>query len=271
VTFGLWNGSKFIQISSDQVFDGQSGSLDVSATPNPITAQGRVHTAIEEFVASGYAADNNFMILRTSWLYSFDETIACPCELNIAKKIKEQAEGQTEISVANNIMGRPILVENLVKGIPNLFFSDISGIQHIGSLNSCSLAEFAEGIVPGVTVNGYVATSAQNYIDDPILGEHTINNNTLELSFHKDEFKMNLLTWELNMDCFTAKSLTALPDYAPLLYPMWLFMEPDFLNSPNKQQFLADLETNGTILNYFDSIEEYNIDLQLLNYFFPVV
>jgi len=71
--FGLWNGSKFIQISTDQVSDGQEvSSLISSDTPSaeltPTTAQGRVHKEIEHFIASGYGSDNNYIILMRTIL-----------------------------------------------------------------------------------------------------------------------------------------------------------------------------------------------------------
>jgi len=275
-TFGLWNGSKFIQISTDQVSDGQVSSLlapDTASTElTPSTAQGRVHKEIEDYIASGYSSDNNYMILRTSWLYSFGEDTGCSCELNLSKKIKEYAQGKTHLDIPNNIYGKPILVEKIAKELPDLFFSDVFGVQHIGSYDSCSLSDFATSVVSssGISVSGYEVLSAQGFVDDPILGEHNIDNEVHELSFQKEEFNLNLLKWEIYFDCYTAKSLDAVPAYADVLYPIWLFMEEGLgLDSTvDKKQFLLDIQAAGTILDYYDTIEEFNIDLLIVEYFF---
>jgi len=276
-TFGLWNGSKFIQMSTDQVSDGQATSSllspDTDSTSlSPITAQGRVHKEIEEYIASGYAQDNNYMILRTSWMYSYDDSTSCYCELNLAKQIKEFAQGKLSIDIPNNIYGRPILVEKIAKDIPSLFFSDVFGVHHIGSMDSCSLSDFATSVVSssGISVSGYEVISAQDFINDPVLGEHTINNEVHELSFHKDEFNLNLLKWDIYFDCYTAKTLTAAPSFSDSLYPMWLFMEDSdgFDLAVDKKQYLLDMQTAGTVLNFYDTVEEFNVDLEIVDYFF---
>ncbi len=278
MTFGLWNGSKFIQISSDQVFDGTSSASESSAT-SPITEKGRVFDELEKFLASGYADYNNFLVLRTSWLYSYDDSES-KYELNLSRELSKYVENKESVILPNNIYGRPFLIEYLAKKIPDFFFSDAVGIKHLGSFDFCSLYDFSLKVLNTSDTSKIIpqqVSSTEGYTQDPILGQHTINNAPHDLTFfdkelntkrHRVEYYLNLIKLDLFVDCYKNKTLAVMPNIIQKLYPMWEFMRDEFINSPNKKQFLIDLESNGKILDYFNSIEEYQIDLQIVDYFF---
>jgi len=269
VTYGLWNGAKFIHFSTDQVFDGQSAYLKTDAR-NPLTSLGSVHAQVEEFIASGYAADNNFLILRTSWLHSYDETTTSDFELNLAKQIKTLAEGQSTLDVPSNIQGRPSIVEHLVPEAMRLVFEDHYGVQHLGSRDVCSLSDFASDILSGsgVVVNSFAVSGSGFITDNPIIGDHNIDNVgvTLEYPAHT-----NLVGWASQSACFKLKSLGGIPSFYDLLYPMEDFMHVDFQNAPDKKQWLLDIATAGTVLSYFDNQSDYDRDLAIVDYMFPAV
>jgi dTDP-4-dehydrorhamnose reductase len=138
-------GAKFIHISTDYVFSGESTSAwKINDKTNPTSAYGRTKLAGEEKVLSAYA--ENTLIFRTAWLYS-------PWKRNFVKAILRLAsEDYKQIPVVNDQMGQPTSAIDLATRIIEIASSRInSGIFHATNSGSATWFDFAAEIM---TING---------------------------------------------------------------------------------------------------------------------
>jgi dTDP-4-dehydrorhamnose reductase len=130
-------GSRFIHISTDYVFDGNSSSpYKTTDAPNPQSAYGRSKLAGEIAVQESGA---DYQIFRTAWLYGasgncFPKTVA--------RVLKEQ--GQME--VVHDQVGQPTWTKDLAELI--IAHQDVDAsmrprIVHATASGSCSWFEFA--------------------------------------------------------------------------------------------------------------------------------
>lgn len=138
-------GAKFIHISTDYVFSGESTSAwKINDKTNPTSAYGRTKLAGEEKVLSAYA--ENTLIFRTAWLYS-------PWKRNFVKTILRLAsEDYKQIPVVNDQVGQPTSALDLATRIIEIASSHIdSGIFHATNSGSATWFDFAAEIM---TING---------------------------------------------------------------------------------------------------------------------
>jgi len=134
------NNVKLIHISTDYVFDGEKkdGYLP-SDKPNPINEYGKSKLKGEQYIQEIL---KEFIIIRTSWLYSeFGH--------NFYKTILKKAKRKETISITDSQIGCPTDANNLALHIINIMESQEfeSGIQHVTDGEAMSWYEFAEKIV----------------------------------------------------------------------------------------------------------------------------
>lgn len=102
------SGAAVVQISSDYVFDGNSGApYREDALAHPLNAYGRSKLAAEEQVRQ---ANPNHLILRTAWLFS-------PYGTNFVKTVMRLAAAQDEISVVADQRGSPSSASDVADGL----------------------------------------------------------------------------------------------------------------------------------------------------------
>ena len=153
------NGSRFIHISTDYVFSGESQKpFDTSDPIDPQSAYGRTKADGERRVLGGYP--ENSSIVRTAWLYS-------PWGKNFAKTMVRLAlNSNDDVPVVNDQIGQPTSASDLAKQIVTLGDSSApAGIYHGTNGGQASWFEFAQEIFKLVGANGerVIPTSSSQY------------------------------------------------------------------------------------------------------------
>ncbi len=132
--------AKFIQLSTDYVFDGESSEPYVeNSKKNPLSIYGKSKSEAEDLILERYL--DNAYVIRTSWLYS-------KYRRNFVKTILEKLLADREgISVVDDQFGCPTLADDLVRGISKIYQNDIeTGVYHFANSGSTSWYFFAREI-----------------------------------------------------------------------------------------------------------------------------
>ncbi|MEE9289034.1 MAG: dTDP-4-dehydrorhamnose reductase [Bacteroidota bacterium] len=129
-------GAKIIQISSDYVFDGKSGPYDENARPNPLNYYGKTKLASENALR---VSELPYVVIRTMILYGTGRRI----KQNFALRLLELLQKRMPITVADDQVGCPTLVDDLAYGIVKVVERDKEGIYHISGSELISRYDFA--------------------------------------------------------------------------------------------------------------------------------
>lgn len=131
-------GSRLIHYSTDFVFDGKSSSPYTEKQPtSPINIYGKTKREGEEAIQ---AVDADFLILRTSWVYSLVGHNFLKTMLRLAK------EGKT-LRVVNDQVGTPTWSRSLAEATGKLIeLPDAKGIYHLSSEGETSWYLFTNTI-----------------------------------------------------------------------------------------------------------------------------
>jgi len=136
-----WN-TKLIHISTDYVFDGEADSPHKETDkPNPETVYGKSKLAGEEAIKASDLSD--FVIIRTSWLYS-------RYGKNFYKTILRLSKEREVISVVNDQTGSPTYAPHLAEAIliiAKKLSKENSGIYHFSDKGNSTWFDFAVEIV----------------------------------------------------------------------------------------------------------------------------
>lgn len=130
-------GSKMVQLSTDDVFDG------LSKTPysefddtNPKTVYGRSKRAGENYVKE---FTHKHFVVRSNWVYGRGN--------NFVNKILEAAKNQTPLALASDQFGSPTSAKDLARLILHLIKTNEYGTYHATCQGMCSRYEFAQEIL----------------------------------------------------------------------------------------------------------------------------
>lgn len=131
-----------VHLSTDYVFDGsKKGAYAESDAPAPINAYGRSKLAGEKRVQ---AAMKDYVILRTSWVYS-------PYGNNFLKTILRLAKERDELRIVSDQHGCPTAAADVAEAVlavcRKLSAQKASGIYHFAGAGRTSWHEFAQEIV----------------------------------------------------------------------------------------------------------------------------
>lgn len=138
----------FVHYSTDYVFDGEKKSAytEQDAT-NPLNVYGKTKLDGEQAIGQVGGAH---VILRTSWVYSLRGD-------GFVSKVLKWARSQETLKIVSDQVGSPtwarVLAETtalmLARSIPNHFdyFSERSGVYHLGGLGTVSRLDFAQEIL----------------------------------------------------------------------------------------------------------------------------
>jgi dTDP-4-dehydrorhamnose reductase len=137
-----------IHISTDYVFDGKKGPpYTEDDETNPLNVYGQTKLEGEQAVAR---AGGGHVILRTSWLYSLRGD-------SFVTKILAWSRSQQTLKIVSDQIGSPTLARMLAEAIsamlarslpdPLNYFSERSGIYHLGGAGSVSRFDFAKAIL----------------------------------------------------------------------------------------------------------------------------
>lgn len=144
-------GAKFVQISTDYVFDGYSKKPYCEYDNiNPISIYGK-SKALGEFYTRLFS--KKYFIIRTAWLYGDGN--------NFVKTMLNLSKTKNSIDLVNDQYGSPTSTKDLVKCIKNLIHTENYGTYH-GTCNGvCTWYEFACKIfeIKNININVNPVTS----------------------------------------------------------------------------------------------------------------
>ena len=127
-------GARLIHISTDFVFDGQKQSPYSETDPTgPLSIYGRSKLKGEEAIAE---AMENYLIVRTSWLFGVDGN-------NFVKTMLKLADNMDRLEVVDDQKGRPTYARDLAEALKDLSRLEYRGIVHFSNSGECTWYRFA--------------------------------------------------------------------------------------------------------------------------------
>ena len=126
----------FVQISSDYVFDGDTGPYSVEDHTYPINYYGKTKLEAENILRG---SRRKYLIIRTNVLYSEDLTF----KANFFAWVYKSLTQHKSISVVNDQISNPTYVSHLVEAIFLCIILNTEGIYHYGSDDFLSRYEFS--------------------------------------------------------------------------------------------------------------------------------
>ena len=131
-------GAKLVHVSTDFVFDGGGNRPYIEDDiTNPIGIYGTSKLAGETSIKN---TTDNYLIVRTSWLYGKKGN-------NFVKTILRLASEREELGIVYDQTGTPTYTKDLAEGIINLIENKASGIYHFSNEGVCSWYDFAHEII----------------------------------------------------------------------------------------------------------------------------
>lgn len=131
-------GSKIVQISTDDVFDGQSKKpyTEFDDT-NPLTVYGRSKRAGENYVKE---FTHKHFVIRSNWVYGHGGH-------NFVNRVLAAAEAGNGLSVASDQFGSPTSAKDLARIILYLIKTNEYGTYHATCQGVCNRYEFAQEVL----------------------------------------------------------------------------------------------------------------------------
>jgi len=153
------SGARFVQVSTDYVFDGSATSPYDEATPlNPISAYGRSKAEGERLALAAHP--HGTYIVRTAWLYGAGGP-------NFVKTMLRLATSHDTVSVVTDQLGQPTWTGDLARQIMELLDADASpGIYHATNSGEASKYDFAREIfqVAGLDPDRVKPTTSAQFV-----------------------------------------------------------------------------------------------------------
>jgi dTDP-4-dehydrorhamnose reductase len=118
-------GARLIHVSTDFIFEGDTGPLDESAQPNPVNFYGKSKLAAEELIKKSKIS---WAILRTVLVYGITHDLS---RSNIVLWVKESLEAGKTIKVVNDQWRTPTLAEDLAMGCYLAAKKNAQGVYNI--------------------------------------------------------------------------------------------------------------------------------------------
>jgi len=135
------HGARFIQISTDFVFDGEDGPYREDARPAPLSYYGRSKLAGENHARA--AGTDRWAIVRTVLVYGAPEKGA---RSNFVTWVRDKLSNGESIRVVTDQWRTPTWVGDLADGVERIIRFRKSGIFHVSGRDYLSVNEFAHRI-----------------------------------------------------------------------------------------------------------------------------
>ncbi|MFQ6092783.1 MAG: dTDP-4-dehydrorhamnose reductase [bacterium] len=129
-------GARLVQLSSDYVFNGQSGPYAEGDEPNPLNVYGRTKAESERLLQQGGA---EYVVVRTAVLYGF----APVARSNFVSWVCSSLRRGEKIRVATDLYANPTLVDGLAKAILTAIGKGARGVFHMAGSEWLSRYDFA--------------------------------------------------------------------------------------------------------------------------------
>ena len=131
--------TKMIHVSTDFIFDGESGPYDENAVANPLSWYGRSKLLAEQEVLK----EGDHAIARTVLVFGYVPGLS---RTNIALWLKESLENGKTVNVVEDQFRTPTFAEDLADGIARILMKDKTGIFNISGFELMSIRELAEKV-----------------------------------------------------------------------------------------------------------------------------
>ncbi|MBI4633171.1 MAG: dTDP-4-dehydrorhamnose reductase [Deltaproteobacteria bacterium] len=129
---------KIVHFSTDYIFDGAKDSPYVETDAcRPLNSYGLSKLEGERFLE---AFSDNFLIIRSSWLYGKNGR-------NFVTTILEKARSVGRLDVVTDQVGSPTYTEDLADAVVSLINGGHRGIVHVTNSGSCSWYDFTQKIL----------------------------------------------------------------------------------------------------------------------------
>jgi dTDP-4-dehydrorhamnose reductase len=128
--------SKIIYFSSDYIFDGENGPYSENDLPNPLSVYG-LHKLISEHTLFKSNV-NNYLIVRTTVVYSWDRT-----GKNFVQNLIRQNKEEKICRVPRDQMGNPTYAPSLASAVIDLIDHNATGIYNVVGKERISRFDFA--------------------------------------------------------------------------------------------------------------------------------
>jgi dTDP-4-dehydrorhamnose reductase len=127
---------KLIQLSTDYVFDGESGPYSEEDHPQPVSFYGETKLESEKLVAQ---SSIDFLIVRTNVLYGSGYNV----KQNFLLWLLEKLSLGEKIKIVTDQFNNPTLADNLSRCMLEMVEKELSGIYHVGGAEYLSRYDFA--------------------------------------------------------------------------------------------------------------------------------
>ncbi len=153
------HSSRLLFVSTEYVFDGQSGPYAEVGTPAPTTQYGRTKLQGEQAVA---AITSPWAILRTSIVYGWP----APGRRNFVPMLVDRLRNGEPYRGPTNVHRSPVYVEHLVDGIERLAEADHTGIHHVAGSDWVTMYEFAVAVAERFGLDTSLVIPGTDPMDD---------------------------------------------------------------------------------------------------------
>jgi len=130
-------GARFVQISTDYVFDGRQGPYAEDDSPAPLSQLGRAKLAAERY-ALGQSSEA--LVIRTSFVFSWTPESSTK---NFVMQLLANDQSGTVMPVPNDQVGNVTYAPNLAQALVELVERGATGIFHVAGTTRCSKYEWA--------------------------------------------------------------------------------------------------------------------------------
>lgn len=145
-TAAVKGGARLLQISTDFVFEGTTGTPYATAAPGrPLNVYGHSKWVGEEAVRAVCAEDT--LIVRTAWVYSSHGQ-------NFVRKILEKAGHQDSLQVVTDQIGSPTWARELARALWRAVVLGLRGTHHWTDAGVASWYDFAVAVIEEGTAAG---------------------------------------------------------------------------------------------------------------------
>ncbi len=131
-------GSGLVQISTDYVFDGQTGKdYDEISRPNPLNAYGRSKLAAERLCMQ---ICSRTFVIRTAWLFGHVPN-------NYVERVIKAAATGGVVRMPADQLESPSYTMHVAEAISHLMDSGAYGVYNVTSTGACTRADFARYVL----------------------------------------------------------------------------------------------------------------------------
>ena len=131
-------GAKLVFLSTDYIFDGESGPYKEDDKPAPLNVYGRTKLESENIIRSTLT---DYLIIRTAQLYGID-----PQNKNFAVKIIRNMQNNKKVYAAGDLYCTPTYAGTLSHGIIELLEKDKKGVFNIAGTDFINRYEYVDKI-----------------------------------------------------------------------------------------------------------------------------